>query len=121
MKALNGHFGENNFLILIEYYLVFLYSFLTLSIFSLWFCFRNDFPSTLSFTSLIVGIGGPSASLDIIIFEESEGKPDLLEINPKEIKRIPFTFAPSVSDIGHEIQVPFLCSEKNYHLKKYSF
>lgn len=65
---------------------------------------------------MVVGISGPSESIDITIFEESENKSDLLEINPKEIKRIPFTFVPSVSDIGYEIEVRFFnCNENNPH------
>lgn len=120
-STLKLHFERNNFLIKLSNISLSSYVSDFANILTIAFIFRNDFPSTLSFTSLVVGINGPSASIDVTIFEESEDKPDLLEINPKEIKRIPFTFVPSVSDIGLEIQVHCFLVSKNITITKSLF
>ncbi len=48
---------------------------------------------------------------DLIIFEETENETNRLEMNPEEVKRIPYRFVPVVSDIGSEIQVKHFCNE----------
>lgn len=69
------------------------------------FCFRNEFPTALAFSQLSIGIASSTINTELTVLQQTNEKLNQLLLNPGEIKCIPFSFVPSASDIGNEIQV----------------
>lgn len=69
------------------------------------FYFRSEFPTSLAFSQLSVGIASSTINTELTVLQQTNEKPNQLLFTPGETKCIPFSFVPSASDIGNEIQV----------------